>query len=177
MYVFMDQERFFQNFMLGVTSGQINVDNRALNHAAVHKLFSSATCTLNIISRTLDHTIFDQADVIKTISDFIRRGSHTKVQILVYNTTDMIKRNHRLGLLAEKAPSKITIRTLPGELNHFNESMVIADKHGFIHNLQSDKYEGVVSFNDSQRCLELLSVFNGLWDRSLPDPNLRQLKI
>lgn len=177
MYAIMDQERFFQNFILGVTPGQITVDNRALNHAAIHKLFSSAANTLNIISRTLDHTIFDQADMLDAISDFIRRGSYTKVQILVYNTTDMIKRNHRLGLLAEKAPSKIIIRTLAGEMNHFNESMVIADKHGFIHNQQSDKYEGIVSFNDSQRCLELLSIFNGLWDRSLPDPNLRQLKI
>jgi hypothetical protein len=177
MYALMDQERFFQNFILGVTPGQVSVDNRTLNYAAVHKLFSSATHTLSIISRNLDHTIFDQADIISALSDFIRRGSYTKVQILVYDTTDMIKRNHRLGLLAEKAPSKIMIRTLPGEMNYFNESMVIADKHGFIHNQQSDKYEGIVSFNDSQRCLELHSIFNGLWDRSLPDPNLRQLKI
>ena len=173
----MDQERFFENFMLGVTSGQISVDNRALNHAAVHKLFSSATHTLNIISRTLDHTIYDQTDITEKLSAFVRRGSHTKVQVLVYNTTDMIKRNHRLVLLADKAPSKVIIRKLPNELNQFNESMVTADKHGFLHNQQSDQYEGVVSFNDPQRCLELRSIFNGLWDRSLPDPNLRQLKI
>lgn len=177
MYAPMNQERFFQNFMLGVTAGQISVDNRALNHAAVHKLISSATHTLNIISRTLDHTIFDQADITETMSDFIRRGSHTKVQVLVYNTADMIKRNHRLALLADKAPSKIMIRALSGKMNQFNESMVTADKHGFLHNQQSDKYEGIVSFNDPQRCLELQSIFNGLWDRSLPDPNLRQLKI
>lgn len=177
MPVFMEEHRFFENFMLGVTSGQIPVDNRALNHAAIHKLISSATHIVNIISRTLDHTIFDQTDITDHVSHFIRRGSHTKMQVLVHDTVDIIKRNHRLGLLAEKAPSKILIRTLPVEMNQFNQSMVIADKHGYLHNNQSDQYEGVVSFNDTQHCLELHSLFNSLWDRSLPDPNLRQLKI
>ena len=59
----MKQERFFENFMLGITEGEIAVEDRALNIAAVHKLTSSAIHEVNIISRCLNHQVFDRRDI------------------------------------------------------------------------------------------------------------------
>ena len=173
----MNQERFFENFMLGVTTGQIPVDERSLNIAAVHKLASSATIQMNIVSRKLDHFVFDHIDIVEAISNFIRRASHTKVRILVFNSIEITKSSHRLLALAHRAPSKMALRLLSPEYKDFNESFVTADKTGYLHNQQSDLYDGVVSFNDPIRCSELNKTFNEIWDRSVEDPNLRQLKI
>lgn len=173
----MNQERFFENFMLGVTTGQIPVDDRNLNIAAVHKLASSASHQVNIVSRKLDHFVFDRSDIVEAFSNFIRRASHTKVRIVVFNSLEITKANHRLLALAHRAPSKIALRLLSPDYKEFNESFVIADKLGYLHNQQSDLYDGVVSFNDTIRCSELNNTFKEIWDRSVEDPNLRQLKI
>ena len=173
----MKQERFFENFMLGVTSGHIPIEDRPSNFAAIHKFASSATLNMNIISRSLDHTIYDRADIVEAFSKFIRRSRNTSVRILIFDSTNIIKNGHRLFLLANKAPSKILIRQLPDDFKDYNESMVIVDQLGFLHNQQSDRYEGVVSFNDSQRCAELNKTFTDFWDRSLIDSNLRQIVI
>lgn len=173
----MNQEKFFENFMLGVTVGHIPVEDRPTNFAAVHKLVCSATLSLNVISRSLDHMIYDRADIVEAFSNFIRRSRNTSVRILVYDSTNIIKNGHRLYALAGKVPSKLNIRQLPDDFKDYNESMVIADRVGFIHNQQSDRYEGVVSFNDYQRCAELNKTFTDFWDRSLIDANLRQIVI
>ena len=163
--------------MLGVTSGHIPVEDRPTNFAAIHKFVRSATLSLNIISRSLDHMVYDRAEIVEAFSKFIRRSRNTGVRILVYDSTNIIKNGHRLYSLANKTPSKIMIRQLPDDFKDFNESMVITDRVGFLHNQQSDRYEGVVSFNDSQRCAELNKTFTDFWDRSLIDTNLRQIVI
>ena len=173
----MNQEKFFENFMLGVTSGHIPVDDRRTNFAAIHKFVCSATLSLNIISRSLDHTIYDRTDIVDAFSKFVRRSRNTNARILIYDSTNIIKNGHRLFALACKVPSKIAIRHLPDDFKDFNESMLIADHSGFLHNQQSDRYEGVVSFNDHQRCAELNKTFTNFWDRSHVDTDLRQIVI
>ena len=160
----MNQERFFENFMLGVTQGEIPVDERELNIAAVHKLASSAVRNINIISRSLDHQVFDRADIVEVLNKFIHRNRNSSLHILLFDGTNVIKSGHRLVNLADRVPSKITIRKLPKECITSNESFMTADGKGFLHNQQSDRYEGSVNFNDKTRCSELDKVFQDHWE-------------
>lgn len=169
----MEAEQFFKNFILGVTEGEIVLETRAMNIAAIHKLASSAVNYLKIISRSLDSQVYNRVEIVDAISEFARRNRHSSVEILVYDCTDIIKNSHRLIHLAEKASSKINIRKLPGHLPPFNESLVIADNKGYLHNPQSDRYEGVVSFNDPTRCLELNKTFTDMWNLGEIEPYLR----
>ena len=169
----MEAEQFFKNFILGVTEGEIILETRAMNIAAIHKLASSAVNYLKIISRSLDYQVYDRLEIVDAISEFARRNRHSSVEILIYDCTDIIKNGHRLIHLAERVSSKINIRKLPGHLPPFNESMVIADNKGYLHNQQSDRYEGIVSFNDPTRCIELNKIFTELWNQGEVEPYLR----
>jgi hypothetical protein len=173
----MKQERFFENFMLGVTEGEILVEDRSLNIAAVHKLASSAMLNINIISRNLNHQIFDRSDIVDVFSQFIRKNRNTCVRIILFDSTNVIKDGHRLINLADKVPSKISIRKLPKEYAYYNESLMTADGKGFIHNPQSDRYEGNVSFNDHMRCAELDKTFTDHWHQSEIPLDLRRVSI
>lgn len=163
--------------MLGVTEGEISVEDRILNIAAVHKLAISATHELNIISRNLDHQIYDRSDIVEAFSKFIRKNRNANVRIIVFDSTNIIKNGHRLVNLADRAPSKISIRKLPKELSNYNESLVTADSKGYLHNQQSDRYEGNVSFNDNIRCTELNKLFTDYWHQCEASPDLRRVSI
>ena len=169
----MEAEQFFKNFILGVTEGEIILETRDMKIAAIHKLASSAVNYLKIISRSLDYQVYDRLEIVDAISEFARRNRHSSVEILIYDCTDIIKNGHRLIHLAERVSSKINIRKLPGHLPPFNESMVIADNKGYLHNQQSDRYEGIVSFNDPTRCIELNKIFTELWNQGEVEPYLR----
>ena len=169
----MIQEQFFKNFILGVTQGEVLLETRAMNIAAIHKLACSAVSSLNIITRTLDHQVYDRLEIIEAISEFARRNRNSSVHILIYDCTNVVKNGHRLIHLAEKVSSKINIRKLPSHTTQFNESLMVADGKGFIHNPQSDRYEGIASFNDPTRCTELNKIFIDMWNHSEVEPYLR----
>lgn len=163
--------------MLGITEGEIAVEDRALNIAAVHKLTSSAIHEINIISRCLNHQIFDRSDIVEVFSQFIRKNCNTSVRIILFDSTNVIKGGHRLINLADRAPSKITIKKLPKEYAYYNESLLTADGKGYMYNPQSDRYEGSVSFNDHIRCTELNKIFTNHWHQSEASPDLRRVSI
>ncbi|MEM7304620.1 MAG: hypothetical protein AAF372_03740 [Pseudomonadota bacterium] len=171
----MEEQQFFKNFMLGVTEGEVLLETRAMNIAAIHKFATSAVNYLKIISRTLDHQVYDQLNIIDALSEFARRNRHSCVEILVYDCTEIVRSGHRLIHLAEKMSSKINIRKLPAHMSQFNESLVIADNNGYIHNPQSDRYEGIASFNDPTRCTELNKIFSDMWNHGEVEPYLRSV--
>ena len=173
----MNQERFFENFMLGITEGEIPIEGRELNVAAVHKLAHSAIYNLNVISRSLNHQVFDRIDIVEAFNKFIHKSRNANVRILLFDGTSIIKNGHRLINLADRAPSRIAIRKLPKECAAFNESFITADGKGYLYNPQSDRYEGNVNFNDKTRCIELNKTFTDFWHQSESVPDLRRVAI
>lgn len=173
----MDQERFFENFMLGVTQVEVQIDARELNIAAAHKLASSAAHNLNIMTRTLNHQVYDRVDIVEAFSTFIHRSRNSNIRILIFDSTNIVKNGHRLINLADRAPSKISFRKLPSECTVYNESFITADGKGYLHNPQSDRYEGSVNFLDITRCTELDKIFTDYWHQSEPVADLRRVSI
>ena len=173
----MNQERFFENFMLGVTQGEITVEDRELNVAAVHKLASSAVHNISIVSRTLNHQVFDRVDIVEAFNKFIHRSRNSTVRILVFDSTNVIKHSHRLINLADRIPSRICLKQLSNEYIVYNESFITADGKGYLHNPLSDRYDGSVNFNDKTRCTELDKIFTDYWHRCEPIVDLRRVSI
>ena len=163
--------------MLGVTQGEIPVEDRELNIAAVHKLASSAIHNLNIVSRSLNHQVYDRSDIVEAFNKFIHKSRNAQVRILLFDGTNIIKNGHRLINLADRVPSKFEIRRLPKDFTSFNESFITADGKGFLHNPQSDRYEGNTNFNEKTRCTELDKIFTDHWHQSESVPDLRRIAI
>lgn len=173
----ISKDNFFKNFILGVTSECIQIDSRQANQDAILKLLSAAQNQICIISRHLDPTIFSKQEFIDAASEFIRRSKTTSIRILVRDTNPMVKNNHRILALSQRVSSKIEIRTICNDYSQFNQSYVVADTRGYIHNLKGDLYEAEVNFNDPDKSKELVEKFKKIWELSLQEAEVRRLCI
>ena len=163
--------------MLGVTSERIQIDNRQVNQDAILKLLSSAQNQISIISRHLDPTVFSKQAFIENASEFIRRTKTASIRILVHDTDPMVKNNHRILTLSQRVSSKIEIRTICNDYSQFNQSYVVADSLGYIHNLKGDLYDAEVNFNDPDKSKELMENFKNIWELSRQEAEVRRLCI
>ena len=173
----ISKDNFFKNFMLGVTSECMQVDTRQLNHDAILKMLSAAQNQISIVSRHLDPTIFSKQDFIEYASEFIRRTKTSSIRILVHDTNPIVKNNHRILTLSQRVSSKIEIRTINDDFAQFNQSYLVADSMGYIHNLKSDLYDAEVNFNDTDKSKELMETFNNMWELSQQEAEVRRLCI
>ena len=173
----ISKDNFFKNFILGVTGECMQIDTRQLNHDAIIKIVSSAQNQVAIISRHLDATIFSREDFISGASEFIRRTKASNMRILVHDTQSMVKNNHRILILSQRVSSKIEIRTICNGYAQFNQSFVVADSTGYIHNQKGDLYDAEVNFNDSDKSKELMETFKTIWEISQQEAEVRRLCI
>jgi len=173
----VSKDNFFKNFILGVTGESIQVDSRQLNHDAILKLLSDAQHQISIVSRYLDQTIFSKHDFIENASEFIRRTKTSSIKVLVHDTQQIVKNNHRILTLSQRVSSKIEIRTICNDYAQFNQSYLVADSIGYIHNLKSDLYDAEVNFNNTDKSKELLETFKIMWELSQQEAEIRRLCI
>ncbi len=173
----ISKDNFFKNFILGVTSECMQVDTRQHNSEAILKLLSAAQNQISIISRQLDATIFSKQDFIENASEFIRRTKTSNIRILVHDTEPIVKNNHRILNLSQRVSSKIEIRTICDDYAQFNQSYLVADSIGYIHNIKSDLYDAEVNFNDIDKSKELMETFKTIWELSQQEAEVRRLCI
>lgn len=168
---------FFKNFILGVTNECIQIDTRQLNYEAIVKLVSSAQHQIAVISRHLDSRIFNNEEFMQTMLMLAHRARNSNIRILVHDTDPIVKHGHRILDLSQRISSKVEIRTIGDDYSQFNESFVVADSIGYIHNLKSDLYDAEVNFCDKDKSKELMDVFTKIWEYSQQDAVIRRLCI
>ena len=139
------------------------------------ELCNSARRYLRILSPDLDHDVFDNDELREAISNLARRSRHKEVRILVSDTRALVQRGHRLLELARRVPSLVHIQVLAEHPEMNDDVMVIRDMDGLLFKPGDSEHQGRYE-PDSRPITEgYVEKFDELWERSVPDVELRRL--
>lgn len=153
------------------------LEGKAELAAAILDLCQRARRELLIFAQDLDPTLFDDPELSEALSRFVRRNEQARVRILVHDITRMVRDGHALLTLSRRLPSSISIRLVHPDMQDRSENMVLADRTGLVVQPQFDTERGFANHNDAPLTRQYADVFDRLHDRSLTDPNLRQLSL
>ena len=165
------------NSVLGVTAGETNVETQRELIDVCLAMAEQCQRSLDIISRHLDPPLFDNEPFTMAVKALALRNRHVRVRLLIIDSRPLIRAGHRLVELANRLPSFIEIRAPGRESRHFNEAILVADNIGYIHRQFSDRYEATIDFSDRRVARRLSDRVDDMWERGVPDPNLRRLSL
>ncbi len=139
------------------------------------ELCASARRYLRILSPELDHEVFDNDALRDAISALARRSRHTQVRILVQDAHALAHRGHRLLELARRLPNLVHIQVLSEypELN--DDTLVIRDSDGLLFKPGDNEHQGRYEPDSRAVAMPYVERFDELWERSVPDAELRRL--
>ena len=140
-------------------------------------LTQQSTKKIDIISRSFDSFIYDNTDFIEAVRQLSIASKFTKVRILLKDSDPMVKNGHRIIDLIQQLTSSIEVRQISEEYKSSNEAYSLFDERGLIYLKHADRYDGIANFNRPRLAAELTAYFNEVWERSVPDPNLRRLHL
>ncbi len=167
---------FSQN-ILADTRQLYELNTSEAHQQAVILMAGQCRKTLEIVSRELDPQVYDDQQVADAVKQLALQSRYAKIRILVFETTAIAKRGHRLLDLAMKLPSYIEIRKPGKEHRNFNQAFLIADGVGYIHQPHAARYEAQMDFKRRRIAGELQKTFDDMWEKSEADMNLRRLNI
>lgn len=130
-----------------------------------------------ILSPYLDHDYFAQDEIVQAISNHARSAPKATVRILVMSSKYMVSRGHPLLDLARRLNEKITIRLLDEPVTESTSSFACVDTTGYW--LQPDHTlpSGVFDLGNPVLTRRFQETFESAWEKSKPDPELRQLRL
>jgi len=159
-----DAELFSHDGELACVEGIVRVLNHPLREVRIY-------------SPLLDHSLFEDGQVLQALSAFVRSGPPTTLRVLIHSSNPVISRGHRLVDLARRLTSKIQIRLVAGELQDEQRCFVLADQRGFFLMPDHNEYQAFSNQYDPVQSTQLADRFDYLWQRAELDPELRSLSI
>lgn len=156
---------------------KLRLSEREENRAFGIALVQQASHSLDIVSRELDATLFDNDEFVGAVKDLATSTRKARIRILVQNTDRMVKHGHRLIELARRLTSFIEIRIQGKDYRDFNEAWLIVDNTAWIRRPVADRYEAEIDCSAKRILQESDKAFTAMWEAALPDPNLRRLHI
>ncbi len=162
---------------LGKSSDTVDLTTSEENREASLVMARQARLNIEIVSRHLDPAIYDQQDFVEAVKQLALSHQRARIRILVLDAEPLFKSGHRLLTLAGRISSFIELRSQNPQFKDLNQAYMAVDETGYIFRELSDRYEGVVNFNDPAQARYFTRNFDKMWEISVLDPNLRQMKL
>ena len=167
----------FDHLELGKTDEDVAISTAEQQHEAALRMASQARNTIEIISRQLDPPVYDTPPFIDALTRMVLNNRRARIRILVCEPLTVVRYGHRLLDLAGTLSTFFELRRPGPEHRDFNGSILIADDVGCIVRQSAERYEGTVNFFNRRLTRNLLETFGEMWGKSIPDPNLRRMRL
>lgn len=174
----MDTEQFRHNPpKLGEENQRFTLDTPSEQIACICAMTQQSLRHLRIYTPDLESDLYDNREFADAVSQLARSSRFAEIRILIEDTKLIVARGHALLELHRRLPSSVTIRKLTMDIHSLVQPFMIADETGVL--LRPDDGEGpsFANFCDRVKARSLIELFDPLWDRSLPDPELRNLSM
>jgi hypothetical protein len=148
---------------------------------ALLALLESLRRSLQLYTPHLDARLYNESSVLDAIRTQVIENPRTRFQLIIPPAESWRRACPHFLQLSQRLSSALELRTLakgePRERQEFSQSFLIADEHALL--LLADPYRLVGSYapQTSGKTKELLNFFQQIWEKSEPDPELRQLRI
>ena len=160
--------------LIGIHGGKFAIPDY---QTALLDLIQQTERHLLILSYNLDPDIFDTAEMSDQLSRLARRNRYSEIKILVVDTSQMVKKGHRVVELQRRLPSSISLRRITDNNIIMKENWVIADNIALIHQSVQEPELCWGNFYNRPLAEDYAMQFQHLWQHAQEDPEIRQLEI
>lgn len=160
--------------LIGIHGGKFAIHNY---QAALLDLIQQTERHLLILSYNLDPEVFDTTEMSDKLSQLARRNRYSEIKILVVDSSQMVKKGHRVVELQRRLPSSISLRRVTDSNITIKENWVIADNIALIHQSVQEPDACWGNFYNRPLAEDYAMQFQHLWQHAQEDPDIRQLEI
>jgi len=164
-------------FILGETNQLQSFDGRSENRQIVAEFCRQAQQQIRIFTPQLEGDIYDNADLIRSLSALATRSPQTRIRVLVKDSAQAVKSGHRLIELSRRFTSSIHLHKTPVDTDNIDSAFIIVDNAAYLYKQVGSLFRGQFNFNDKLKARELTKHFDEAWERSQPDLEMRRLFI
>ncbi len=160
----------------GEYDGHHLLENPSHFQAAADHLLPQGRRTLRILAPELDFELLSRESVVSALATMVRVSPKTRIRILLADSSSAVQRGHLLIGLARRFTSYIDMRLLD-DPESSGPAWLVLDERAVIWRPDYRSWKDGQVCGLDPRAGQLCREFDDLWERSLPDPELRRLHL
>jgi hypothetical protein len=160
---------------LGHDAGPIALHGKQDNRLVCVHMLRQVRRNLCLLSRDLDKSIYDQAPFLAGLKALALRSRFSRIRILLQDHEPVLKHGHRIVEFVRRLSSSAEIRIPPEDWVDYPVNFVLADQYGYIKREVFSDYEATADYFAPLAVRRMRSLFDGVWEISQADPELRRL--
>lgn len=137
------------------------------------KLLSLGRRKVRIFSNHLEALLYDREELVDLLSALSRRHPQAQIEIMVRETRPLVEQGHRLVRLAQRIPSKFTIRKLGHQNDNDAMGFMMVDADKLLYKNDDTTFQGFANYEAAPEVKQLMDTWLRLWQSSQEDPQLR----
>lgn len=139
------------------------------------KVAKSAQRLLSIFTQDLEPLIYGEEPFLEAIKRLVLARSYAKVRVLLADPSRAMVDNNRFLGLARRLTSCIDLRAMGTEYASGAGAFIIADDKALVYRLRADRWDGISDLNDPAVVRKYLNFFDGVWQTSMQESQMRQM--
>ncbi len=147
------------------------------NIAGLCQILEGARKDLAVFSHTLDRCLYDADRVLELMQRLATSSPFAKLRFLIMDSKTAVAKGSRLVNLGRNLTSFFEFRKVHNDYEAMGVEFIVVDEIACLYRSQADSYEGLVYPHSGLEGRMNLRVFDTVWDKSEPDPDLRQMRI
>jgi len=164
-----------QHHRLGEAAEALTLASSTDHREAALAMAAQARRSICLLTEDLEHAVYNTPAMAEALTRLATGSRHSSVRILIQDPAAVIHRTHRLVGLSQRLSSSVQIRRPHEEHRRIARTFLVVDGTGYLRRTHPGRYEGTAHFNASAEARELLRLFDVLWERSAPEPELQRL--
>lgn len=162
---------------LGRDAGPISLHGREDNRLVCAHMLSQVRRELCLLTRDLDKPVYDQASFLAGLKELALRSRFSRIRILLQDHEPVVKHGNRIVELVRRLRSSAEIRIPPEDWLDYPVNFLLADQYGYVRRGLSTDYEATADYFAPLAVQKMRGLFDGIWEVSQTDPELRRLYI
>jgi len=141
------------------------------------RILEGARRDLAVFTRHLDPRLYDDARVLELMTQLGRSSPFARLRFLVMDAKVAASKGSKLLSLGRSLSSYFEFRKVHSDHEAMGNEFIVVDEAACLYRPQADRYEGLLHPHDGLEARLNLKTFNQIWEKSEPDPDLRQMKL
>lgn len=160
-----------------VEAGFRRLDGDAELRAVILDMARRARRLVRIYSQEFDPKLFDTPELVQAISAFARRHYSTRLEVMIHDSSRIVRDGHGIVELRHRLPSSIDIRRAHDDQYETHFTYMLVDDEAYLMLPRYYEYAGYCNYHDPARVRRHNVHWDEQWGRAQPDPNLRILSL
>jgi hypothetical protein len=147
--------------------GERKLEGLAAYDAALDELIANATCTIRIFDKSLGRN-FNSPRRYELLRDFLLASRVNRLQIVLHDTSNIVRDCPRLINLLKRCNHGIAIRQTLAAARNVYDPFAVADDTRFVRRFHHSDLRGVATIGDVAATRLLIKRFSEIWEASAP---------